>query len=106
MIERSEYITTTMKRILAGLIMGLFAGMVYGQDPAVDFLKTQVQPMSFAEEGRIPSFTILDTVVPAYRFFFTAEEHWLSINTRVQYEFFDLSASKSWGEKPDFRRGL
>jgi len=33
------------------------------------------------------SIPMLDTVLDSYKFFFTAEEHWLDINTQVQYEF-------------------
>ncbi|MEL6849553.1 MAG: hypothetical protein AAFP92_13620 [Bacteroidota bacterium] len=44
----------------------------------------QVQAIETTRADEDFSIPMLDSVVPNYRFIFTAEEHWLKVNTRVQ----------------------
>lgn len=46
-----------------------------------------IQPLDLADDSLFSSFGMLDTVVDDYRFFFTAEQHWKTINTKIQFAF-------------------
>ncbi len=51
------------------------------------YLSLNIERLSI-EHGEVDAhFALLDSVVPNYRFFFTAEEHWRTINTEIQYAF-------------------
>ncbi|MDX1906720.1 MAG: hypothetical protein SF053_06770 [Bacteroidia bacterium] len=43
-----------------------------------------IQPVTVSEDSIVVSFPLLDTLVTEYEFFFSAEEHWKTINTRIQ----------------------
>ncbi|MEZ4777515.1 MAG: hypothetical protein R3D00_30340 [Bacteroidia bacterium] len=43
--------------------------------------------MEISIDSGFESFYMLDEVVKDYKFFFTAEEHWLSMNAQIRYRF-------------------
>ncbi len=59
---------------------------VSAQPVDTSYLFQHAKPLSLSQQED-PAFAMLDTVVPAYRFFFTAEQHWRSINTQIQFRF-------------------
>ncbi|MDX2249073.1 MAG: erythromycin esterase family protein [Bacteroidia bacterium] len=58
-----------------------------GQPDFNPYIRTQVSPLEMSPDSGFESFFMLDEVVKEYKFFFTAEEHWLSMNTQVRYRF-------------------
>lgn len=52
-----------------------------------NYIQTQVSPLEISIDSGFESFYMLDEVVKDYKFFFTAEEHWLSMNAQIRYRF-------------------
>lgn len=50
---------------------------------------------ALAVEGTYDGFSMLDPVLKNYQFYFTAEEHWQSINTRIQFSFLSYLHQKA-----------
>ncbi|MEM7367307.1 MAG: hypothetical protein AAF587_01830 [Bacteroidota bacterium] len=46
-----------------------------------------IQPLDLTDDSLFASFEMLDSVVQDYQFFFTAEQHWKTINTKIQFAF-------------------
>lgn len=46
-----------------------------------------IYPLEIEGDSALSSFTALDSIVGHYRFFFTAEQHWRTINSQIQFAF-------------------
>ncbi|MEM7660347.1 MAG: hypothetical protein AAF399_29850, partial [Bacteroidota bacterium] len=51
------------------------------------YFQHYVQPLDLEDDSLFESFVMLDSIVEDYQFFFTAEEHWKTINTQIQFRF-------------------
>lgn len=51
------------------------------------FWNQNARPLTLEGDSLHLSFSMLDSAVGGYQFFFTAEEHWKTINTRIQFAF-------------------
>ena len=91
---------------LTGLIGLALPCLVLAQGRDSLYWEQHVQPLDLKDDSLFASFDMLDSVVENYQFFFTAEQHWKTINTQIQFAFFDLSSPKSRREKSDLGRGL
>lgn len=77
-----------MDKLICGIFLSIaFAPLVYTQPSDNHLSENQVDYFNTYELQNRESFPMLDSVLPSYSFFFSAEEHWLDINTQVQYEF-------------------
>ncbi|MDP5171208.1 MAG: hypothetical protein NWR72_13270 [Bacteroidia bacterium] len=73
--------------ILIPVLMAFFSGSSsVAQQLDSAYLQEYAQPINL-EDPEYQSFGMLDTIVPGYSFFFTAEQHWRSINTQIQFSF-------------------
>ena len=51
------------------------------------YWQAYVQPISLLPDSQAGGFDLLRPTLPDYRFFFTAEQHWRTINTDIQLAF-------------------
>ena len=58
---------------------------VWSQSSYTKFIKKDVRVLNISVDQLGTSVELLDSVVPSYSFFFSAEEHWKSVNYRVQF---------------------
>ena len=72
-----------MTRIIFGLILSSYFASLYSQSPKLHLPEDQVVYFNTYELQKMDSIPMLDSVLGRYRFFFTAEEHWLDINTQI-----------------------
>ncbi|MEM6345195.1 MAG: hypothetical protein AAF927_14990 [Bacteroidota bacterium] len=82
-----------MKILLTSLMIvwALWTSILPAQDST--YLQRYATPLEVA--GTYEGFAAIDTVLPNYRFFFTAEEHWQSINTQIQFAFLSYLHQKA-----------
>lgn len=59
--------------------------IVCAQSAYSKYLSTEVTSLNISVDQKEKSITLLDSIVPKYSFFFSAEEHWKSINYRIQF---------------------
>lgn len=64
------------------------------QEADSSYFQQYAKPLDL-EDPDFQSFDLLDEVVPGYTFFFTAEQHWRSINTRLQFTFLQYLHQKA-----------
>lgn len=72
--------------VLSVVLAHIFPLSLEAQEPDSSYLTSYVQALDL-EDPEFHSFDLLDEVVPEYTFFFTAEQHWRSINTQLQFSF-------------------
>ena len=75
-----------MKRLLFHLLFVL-PYLLMSQHSGSSYWENYAQPLDVENDTSWDSFSMLDSVVESYDFFFTAEQHWKSINTRIQFAF-------------------
>ncbi|MEZ4829478.1 MAG: hypothetical protein R3C61_24810 [Bacteroidia bacterium] len=72
-------------------ILLLWAGpgciLLEAQPVESHYIQTQISPLELSSDSGFESFSMLNEVVEDYRFFFTAEEHWLAMNAQMRYRF-------------------
>lgn len=61
--------------------------VISAQIPDSVYWQSNVQRLDLNDDSLFASFEMLDTVVDDYQFFFTAEQHWKTINTQIQFAF-------------------
>ncbi len=90
LFDPTEVNVISMRNLFVwSMVLGLMlVGSVRVQAQEVDssYWVQYAHPLNL-EEGGSQSFAMLDTVVSSYKFFFTAEQHWRSINTQIQFSF-------------------
>ena len=69
-----------------GFSLGAFSPMV-AQSSYSDFWKDHVRTFPLDSDSSFDAFSMLEDVVGDYQFFFTAEEHWKSVNAQIQFRF-------------------
>ncbi|RMG67816.1 MAG: hypothetical protein D6722_12590 [Bacteroidetes bacterium] len=75
-------------RILLALVCLLSLQPLSAQPLDSLYWRTYLQPMSLVPESDTSSgFALLQPVIESYRFFFTAEQHWRTINSPIQFAF-------------------
>ncbi len=86
--QNSTFLTMTRSLLRCLLAIGLFLspGLLSAQTADSLYLDTYTQPVDL-QNPDFESLAILDTVVSNYRFFFSAEQHWRSINAQLQFAF-------------------
>lgn len=72
--------------ILPMVLVQMFPGILRAQAPESSYMTSYARALDL-EDPEFHSFALLDDVVPEYTFFFTAEQHWRSINTQLQFSF-------------------
>lgn len=76
-----------MTRIIFGFFLSSCFVSLYSQSPTTHLPEDQIVYFNTYDLQKMDSLPMLDSVLGQYKFFFTAEEHWLDINTQIQYEF-------------------
>lgn len=51
------------------------------------YWRENIYPLEIDGDSTFSSFQALDSIVANYRFFFTAEQHWRTINSQIQFAF-------------------
>lgn len=86
-----------MKTPICTLLLIIFVGLngsgSWAQAPVDSLTQDSLdlmdlaQPIKLAGDANFASFSLLDSSVSDYQFFFTGEEHYQKINTRLQWQF-------------------
>lgn len=76
-----------MHKLIFGIFLSIAFTSTHAQPLSNTLSKDQIVYLNTYELQNKESIPMLDTVLDSYKFFFTAEEHWLDINTQIQYEF-------------------
>ncbi|MEZ4829477.1 MAG: erythromycin esterase family protein [Bacteroidia bacterium] len=82
-----------MSRFFVLIFCGFFlllvseSQFIYAQDSDSLYWQSNIYPLEISGDSSFGSFSALDSIVGQYRFFFTAEQHWRTINTQIQFAF-------------------
>ncbi|MDX2249072.1 MAG: erythromycin esterase family protein [Bacteroidia bacterium] len=60
---------------------------LHAQISDTTYWRENVYPLEIEGDSLSDSFFVLDSTVGKYRFFFTAEQHWRTINSQIQFAF-------------------
>lgn len=71
------------KFFLAFLLFSPF--WLTGQSDDSVYWQKNIYPLDVFDDSGFHSFFVLDSVVDDYEFFFSAEEHWRSVNSQIQF---------------------
>ncbi|MEL6847265.1 MAG: hypothetical protein AAFP92_02050, partial [Bacteroidota bacterium] len=74
-------------RIFWWTVIFCWAGLLTAQEPGTSYWEQNSAALDMEDDSLFTSFGALDTVVAEYEFFFTAEQHWKSINSQIQFSF-------------------
>ena len=69
------------------LLFFLLPSLILAQHAENRYWEKYAKPLDVENDPTWDSFSMLDSVVDKFDFFFTAEQHWKSINTRIQFAF-------------------
>jgi hypothetical protein len=75
------------------LLLLFVPSLLPAQKQDLEYWQMNSKPLAVA--GTYDGFSMLDGVLDDYQFYFTAEEHWQSINTQIQFSFLSYLHQKA-----------
>ena len=69
------------------ILLGWFPWLLAAQQTDTTYWQQNAQALVISGDSIRPGLLIEDRILQKYQFFFTAEQHWRSINTQLQFAF-------------------